>query len=163
MAQKDFMGTRRIGAEDIVFDSKELFKDMFSWLNEHGYDYEEVDHEEAMLDEGVKRISMEFGAVKKANEYVKQHIDISVSMKIKDVEVKDKKKQKGSIKLEFEAYLKKDYAGEWDAPFARFVREVYDKFVYRGKLAELGSDLTGDLDKLIIELKAFLKLTKRVM
>lgn len=162
MSQKDIVGEWSVGAENLVFDMKGLFADMYQWLGERGYDFLEQDHLETMQDEGFRRIEITVSADRKANEYVKQVMDISINMKIKDVEIKEKEKQKGSIKIEIQSWLKKDYAGEWESPISRFLREVYDKFMYRSKLASFENELSDETKKLIYEIKAFLKLQKRI-
>jgi len=101
---------------------------------------------------------------KKPDDYVKILIDVAIKVKgLEEVRKKGSKKtmHRGSLELIFVGHMTKDYEDKWGKnPVLLFLREVYDKWVIGDRLKDTEKMLKDDINKLVNECKAYLKLLK---
>jgi len=168
MAQKEFVGKAVTIQQELVFDFKDFYKMLKSYLKDLGYGSEEKEYHEGNLPTGERVIKFTLECDKKVEDYVKLVMNINVSAAIKDVEVekegKHAKVQKGKINIGISGYLKKDSEDEWamkkKSAFLRFIREIYDKFFIHDKMEMYAKQLAKDQEALVYDLKTFLKLKR---
>lgn len=163
MAQKDII-VRDIKVEyEGVFSFDEFYKYLKNWMKRRNYKEGELKYKETKKD---GKISTEiiYGGQKKVDDYIKIMLEIQIKA-IDLVEVikkgSKKKMHDGKLELVFMGYLQKDYENKWEKnPVLLFFREVYDKWVIGDRITKIENELKDDVNKLINEVKAFLKLLK---
>lgn len=164
MGFKDYIVQAAKVGKDAIFEVKEVYTSLFRWLSRYRYDSQELNYKETVGENG-KNIYAEVYCEKKISDYIKYVIEVEIYIKdLVNVEVKGKNKQRANIEFVFDAYILKDYEKDWeDKAFLRFIRESYDKFIGRPKLEQYETELKGELEKLMRELKSFLDLHPSVV
>lgn len=169
MGSKDLVFPTKKIEQTLTFDLDELVSILNTWFEERGYGLLETKHVEKQGEEQRSLIKFNLCADKKVDPYVKQVIDIDFFANVKDVivEVDEQKKkvQDGTVSVEFTGYLKKDSEDDWTLKSSKgssksFLRELYDKYFNKNKMDKFESDLSKDINDIIAELKAYLKLHK---
>ncbi|RME54432.1 hypothetical protein D6777_03845 [Candidatus Woesearchaeota archaeon] len=169
MAQRDFTAPVKTISQRAVLDTKAFIKYLHKIIKErHYHDAMEHSHSESTSDDGSKSISFYWTAKKKVSNYVKLVLEISFSANVKNVSIeKDGKKklaQDGNITIELGGYIQKDYEDEWTVrknnPLRKVLREVYDKIFDRDRMANAENQLVKDIDLLINEIKAYVKMQR---
>ena len=166
MAQKDYLGSPKSIKMHLVFDQKEFCKALDAWYTNLGYRYLETGYTEKQLANGTKKLNFTWSGEKKVSAYLKLLIDLEYTSSTKDIVIeRDEKKmtlQEGDLTLEFQGLFKKDIRDEWGIrpPTAsmKFLREAYDKLFGIDKFAKYESQLKKDVDKLLNDIKTYLKL-----
>ena len=162
MSQKDFIFSGVKIKQGSVFDLDELYVLLYKWFELYGYDFQEQEYRD-IEKAGKKQIEIRWYAEKKIDDYVKYVIKISMmvvgmeSVEIEEEGVKRKSK-KGTLEFRFDAYLEKDYENRWEGGAMKFLREVYDKYIIKGRIESLENELQGELYKFMDEIKAFLNM-----
>ena len=146
-----------------LFDFKEMYKLIDTWLLEKFYDKREIKNIEYVEAEG-KYIEIWLMPWKKITDYAQFEIRIRIFIKgMKEVEAeKDGIKVKlnqGKISMIFDSYLTTDYEGRWEQkPIFYFLRTIFDKYIYRIYTAKFESGLVADTKLMYSTIKAFLNL-----
>jgi hypothetical protein len=110
-------------------------------------------------------INFEWKAMKILSDYFKiEHTIRAEITGLTDVEVeidgKKKKMNKGRIAMEIKGALLKDPESKWDShPTTRLLREIYDKYIIRGRVDAMEMKVADDVRAFKDQLKAFLELT----
>lgn len=148
--------------QDSIFNIAELYKAMFAWFANYGYDFAEEEYNEKDVGRN-KDIKFFWTAEKKIDAYIKWGIELNVMIiGLESVEIERNglklKTSKGSIEFKITAYLIKDYEGKWSTGIAAPFRKIYDKVVARHRYSRMEDELTTEIGKLIDEIKAFLNL-----
>lgn len=168
MSQKDYIGTPKKIEQHITFDQKEFRKALDSWFNNLGYRYLETGHKEKQLASGINKLSFTWGGEKKVSTYMKLAIELDYSSATKNIVVeKDDKKvtlQEGEVGIEIAGFLKKDIRDEWgirqETGTMKFLREAYDKIFGKDKISGYESQLKKDIEKILNDIKTYLKLSR---
>ena len=146
-----------------VFDFKEFYKLVKSWLTLRKYDLFEKEYRESQKEENIKEIKVGFAAEKVIDYYIKYLFDISLGVKDHKI-VKGPKAQnlvQGTLTFKIDAKLQTDFEASWEGkPLLKFTRGIYDKFVKGDKYAEYKKELKDQTYELYNELKAYLNLHK---
>ena len=162
MSQKDFIASGIKVKQTGVFSLDELYQLLYRWFELYGYDFQEEEYRD--IDKGGKKnLEIRWYAEKKIDDYIKYVIKVSMMvLGMEDVEVEEegvkRKTSKGTVEFRFDAFLLKDYEGAWEGGIMKFLREVYDKFVIKGRIESLEGELQGELYKFMDEVKAFLNM-----
>lgn len=162
MSQKDIIASGIKVKQRSVFDLSELYTLLYKWFELYGYDFQEQEYRE--IDKGGKKnLEIRWYAEKKIDDYMKYVVKVSfMVLGLEGVEVEDdgtkRKSNKGEVEFRFDAYLEKDYEDRWQGGVIKFLREVYDKFIIKGRIEGLEGELNGELYKIIDEIKAFLNM-----
>ncbi len=148
--------------QESVFNMDELYKAMFAWFNNYGYDFAEEEYNEK--DSGrSKDVKFFWTAEKKIDTYIKWYMELNVLiMGLENVEIERNglklKTNKGSVEFKITAALIKDYDNKWSKGFTAFLRKLYDKVVAYQRYSRMEEELVRETNKLIDEIKAFLNL-----
>jgi hypothetical protein len=145
------------------FNYADFYNYCYNWLKNEGYLLFEKEYTEKASSFG-KEIVIKWEANRKITDYymftieVKWHI-----LGMNDTEVEENGKKiktnKGEVKLEISAKLKKDYEETWDKdPFYKFLRGIYDRYIMRTTEDEYEDKLIDKTEKFIEDVKAFLNL-----
>ncbi|MDD5331645.1 MAG: hypothetical protein PHE43_02390 [Candidatus Nanoarchaeia archaeon] len=163
------MPTRDFVVRDLKFERegiinvKEFYSLLKKWVMDHNYDFTEKEYIDSLKDETefVKNTKIKWVNERKVDDYIKFFIEVTIKFK-NFKEVKDKKDRhtyKGTVNVEIEAYLEKDYEEVWEKNFMlHFMREIYDKTVDSNKFNKYKKELNEEVYDLINDIKAFLKL-----
>lgn len=148
--------------QESVFNTSELYKSMFVWFANYGYDFAEEEYHEK--DNGKnKDIKFYWVAEKKIDRYIKWALEINVMiLGMESVEIERNglklKTNKCSIEFKVNASLVKDYDNAWSKGFMAFLRKIYDQVVARQRYVRMEDELIRETNKFIDEVKAFLNL-----
>ena len=142
-----------------TFNLKELYSLIRSWFNERGFFTMEKESE-ASEEEAGSNFYTNFVSFKKAEEYTKLTIEISIKSK----SLKETSEQyiyKGEINVSFKSYLERDYEDKYEnKPIVKFFRGFYEKLVEKSRFNRYESDLRDYTNAVYNEVRAFLNLSK---
>ncbi|MFH0798293.1 MAG: hypothetical protein V1906_02680 [Candidatus Woesearchaeota archaeon] len=168
MGQKDYVAPTKTIEQHAIIDLNEFIKQLHSIIKERGYPtLMEQSHKESNSDSG-RNVSFYWYAVKKPSNYVKIYLEVIFSANVKNVSIeKDEAKhtmQEGTLSVSLTGYIMKDYEDEWaikaQSPTRKLLREFYDKFVGRDRIADNENELNNDIKLVIGELKTYLKMSR---
>lgn len=163
MSQKDFLATAVKIKQSSVLNLDELYVLMYKFFELYGYDFQEQEYRDIDKGGGKKNLEIRWYAEKKVDDYVKFIVKISMMVVgFEKIEIEEegikRKSSKGTAEFRFDALIEKDYDDRWAGGVMKFIREVYDKFVIKGRIERLEGELLGDLHKFMDEIKAFLNM-----
>jgi hypothetical protein len=136
---------------------------MYDWFINEDYDLMEKKYAEKVSGDA-KEIEIIWEGYKKVSDYFRFVIKARwIILGMKDVEVqregKKIKMNSGTLEVNFQAILEKDYESRWEGkPMFKFMRGVYDRYIVRSRIEAYEDKVVGELLKLIDETKAFLAL-----
>lgn len=148
--------------QDSVFNMGELYKSLFAWFSNYGYDFAEEEYNEK--DTGkAKDVKFFWTGEKKVDMYIKWGINFNVLiLGMENVEIERNglkmKTNKCSIEIQITSYMIKDYDDKWSKGVVAVFRRLYDHVVARHRYLRMEDELIRETNKLIDELKAFLNL-----
>jgi len=146
-----------------IFDFKDIYRFVYDWLNDEGYDVVEKTYSEKVAGDS-KDIDVEWVAEKKVSDYFKYIIELDWKiLGMKSVEVqRDNQKVKtnsGIIEIKFEAILVKDYEARWEhQAIWKFLRGIYDRYIIRSRIEQYEYKVIEELEDLITQCKAYLSI-----
>ena len=160
MAEKDTIFKGKIKQEGI-FNFKEYYRFIYDWLREAGYGITEKSYGEKVSGDA-KEINISWEAKKTVSDYFKFVIKMDwIVLRLKKIKVKREDKEvstnSGVLEIKFSAVLVKDYENKWeDAPFWKFFRGIYDRYIIRSRIDDYEDRLVEDTEEVIAQSKAFL-------
>lgn len=162
MSQKDFIASAIKVKQKSVFNLDELYLILYKWFELYGYDFQEQEYRD-IEKAGTKDVEIRWYAEKKIDDYIKFIMKVSMmTVGMKEVEVEEegikRTTKSGTVEFRFDAFLLKDYEDRWTGGIMKFLREVYDKFIIKGRIDSLEGELHTELYKFIDEIKAFLNM-----
>ena len=162
MVQRDFIAQAIKVKQKGVFSLDELYLLLYKWFELYGYDFQEQEYRD-IEKAGKKNLEIRWYAEKKIDDYVKFVIKISMMvLAMEEVEIEEdgvkRKSSKGTVEFRFDSFLEKDYENRWEGGAMKFMREVYDRFIIKGRIESLEGELQGELYKFMDEIKAFLNM-----
>ena len=146
-----------------LFNFKDLYNILDSWLAENSYDKREHENLEKVTPTG-KFIRIELRPWRTSSDYekVEMKIVLTVHDMVDVVVEKDGMKMKlnkGSVSIVFSGFLLTDVEGRWTSKaFFFFLSQVFDKFIYKTQLGRLEATLKHDVMMLHKTLKSFLNM-----
>lgn len=162
MSEQDRIAEAKIN-HDGIFDYKEVYRFMYTWLTDYQYFVEERVYTEKAKPEG-KEVEIHWIARRKISDYFRFILKVDWNIfGMTSVEVvKDNikvKANKGRIEIKVTAFLEKDYEHRWEnTAFAKFLRTMYDKFLIRNRIEDYEDKIALELDEIVSQTKAFLAL-----
>lgn len=162
MSEKDKVCDGKV-KHDGIFDYKEVYRFLYTWLLDYEYFIEEKNYVEKVKPEG-KEVEIHWMARRKISDYFRFILKVDwLILGMTNVEVmKDNikvKANKGVLEIKVTAYLEKDYENRWEnTAFFRFLRGVYDKFIIRNRIEAYEDKMAEELDEFVAQTKAFLAL-----
>ncbi len=161
MSETDHIVKDLILSRKAQFNLVELYKSLKYWFEVNGYVFFEKEYEDVVKG-GKKSVTIKWEGTKKINDYSK--IVLSVSLKIKDYEIVETKKEKlvdCSLKVSIDGDLESDYEEKWeDRPIWKFLRAVSDRFFTEKKRNMLETMIKDDSYDIFNKTKSFLNLYK---
>lgn len=148
-----------------VFNLKELYRLIDKWFKDHGYDKQEIKNWED-VSQNEKQIILEVIPYKKVSDYAR--LDIRIFMifsKLTEIDL-DKdgmkfKMNKGRAEFYFDAYIITDYENKWETrPIFYFVKNVFDKWVYRIYTSTYDSEVIRDCTEVENEIRGYLNMNR---
>lgn len=148
-----------------VFNLKELYRLIDKWFKDHGYDKQEIKNWED-VSQNEKQIILEIIPYKKVSDYAR--LDIRIFMifsKLTELDL-DKdgmkfKMNKGRAEFYFDAYVVTDYENKWETrPTFYFVKNVFDKWVYRIYTSSYDGEVIRDCTEVENEIRSYLNMNR---
>jgi hypothetical protein len=166
MVEKDQLFSTKVKHTGL-YDFKELYRILFEWLMEQGYDINEKSYKEVLQAGGAKEIEVEWEATRKVSDYFKFWIKVKfhpmgmTSVEV-DVDGVKQKMNKGMVDVEVSCALLKDYEDRWSGkPIWKFLRTMYDKYLIRDRVEQYEGKLISEMDQFCAQAKSFLAMTGR--
>ena len=164
MAEKDPLFKTKVKHTGF-FDFRETYRILYEWLVDQGYDVNEKNYKEAIGAGGAKEIEVDWEATRKVSDYfrfiIKAYWHV-MGMSSVDVEIDGVKQKmnKGQFEIEVKSILEKDYENKWEnAPFWKFLRTLYDKYLIKERTEQYEGKLIGEMEEFVAQCKSFLALT----
>jgi hypothetical protein len=163
MSEKDTIYSGKIKDKSAIFDFGELYGFIYTWFIDEDYKFQEDQYSEKVTPKG-KEVEIDWTAKKKISDYFRFAFKIKWRiLGLKDVEVEKDgakvKMNKGSLEIKITAVLEKDYENNWEkSPFLKFLRNIYNKYVIRGRIDLYEEKIYSQADDILAEIKAFLSL-----
>lgn len=148
------------------FDLKETYNNLMNYIeNSLTFDTTINEYEEKNAD-GSKKISASVDATRQYNEIYKIMLKLKFDFSGKDVEVdlnnKTLKLVQGDAKIIINAYLDPDWGAVREkSPLAKFLNQVYVKYIGNDEESIVKKAAKGDIEKLIIRFKQHFNATIR--
>ncbi|MBS3149226.1 hypothetical protein J4455_00835 [Candidatus Woesearchaeota archaeon] len=163
MPEKDWIIKKISVSYDGVFDLNSLIKLIKGWLSKNYYFMYEKNYGDVQKDKNLSDIKIDIDSEREVDDYNRAHIDVKIKIKdLHNVNVNNKKLQKGQLKVEFESFLKKDIHSEWEVkPWLKILRAIYDRFLYNDKQKVIEEDLKAETYAIYSEVKSYLNLLNR--
>ncbi len=164
MAELDKLFSTKIKHKGI-FDFKELYRVLYEWLLNEGYDVNEKGYKEVVGAGGAKELEIEWIAYRKVSDYFRYQFKIRwIILGMTDVEVEidgvKQKMNKGQVELTVSSILEKDYESRWEnRAFFKFLRTLYDRYLIPARIESYEGTLLTEMDEFIAQIKAFLTMT----
>ncbi len=150
-----------------IFDFKGFYSFAHDWLKEERkFGVVEEKYNEKVSGNS-RDLKIEWLASKILSDYFKIELKIKFEIsEMTDVEVEidseRKKMNKGKVEVEIRGTLVKDPDSKWDKwPVARFMRDVYNKYVIPGRIDDVEIRIKREVINFKDELKAFMELSGR--
>jgi hypothetical protein len=150
-----------------LFDFTGFYSFAHDWLKEEKR-YGVVEERYSEKVSGNSRdLMIEWRATRQLSDYFKLEIFIRFIISgMTDVEVEidgnKSKMNKGKVDMDIRGALVKDPESKWDsAPFTRFMRDVYNKYVIPSRIYDMEMKVRTDVSILKDELKAFMEVSAR--
>ncbi len=125
-------------------------------LENLGYSITEKSHEESTN----KKFVIKGKAEKPVDDYTKLKIKIGINASYENVEVKNKRMQKGNFKLKLKGVIERDFQDKWSSPIKRFLRGIYDKFISLDEKENYEEELKEDIYTVAEKAKRFFGMHK---
>lgn len=165
MAEKDKITATKVKWSGL-FDFKETYQFAYRWLDEEDYFIEERKYVEEVTGDS-KKIEILWVATKRVSDYFRFEQKLLwriVGMKSVEAE-RDGKKVKmntGAFEVNITSTIIKDWGGTWEgAPFMKFLRGVYDRYIIEGRVRSYELKAFKDGEDLAEQIKAFLAIEGR--
>ena len=161
MVEKDNLFASKVKHKGI-FDFKELYRILYEWFKEEGYEVGESTYKESVGAGGAKQIEIKWVAFRKVSDYFKFVIKTDwLIMGMTDVEVEidgvKQKMNKAQLELSIKTILEKDYESRWETnPFMKFMRTLYDRYLIPARIENYEGKLLSEMDEYIAQIKSFL-------
>ena len=103
MPEKDWIIKKISVSYDGVFDLNSLIKLIKGWLSKNYYFMYEKNYGDVQKDKNLSDIKIDIDSEREVDDYNRAHIDVKIKIKdLHNVNVNNKKLQKGQLKVEFE-------------------------------------------------------------
>lgn len=167
------MGEKKIIVDGLTisyegyFHANDLYRLINKFTLQRGYDPAEVLHELKVKEDGRYTV-IDMRPTKSISDYVQFMIQTKIAYnKVTDemieLEGKQIKINKGSVKIVINGYIFSDYEGNWESsPRAVFFKVFFDKIIFKKQTDDFNSMLKGDCMLLRNEISAFLNLHKYI-
>lgn len=147
-----------------IFDFKELYNVLYTWLVDQGYDVNEKSYKENIGAGGAKEVEIKWVAYRKISDYFRFVLKVEwriIGLSNVEVEIEGVKTpmNRGNAEIKVSSVLEKDYESRWEnRPFFKFLRTLYDRYLIPGRIEQYEGKLLGEMDEFIAQIKSFLSL-----
>ncbi len=137
-----------------VFNLDKLYKDMYAWLADNKYDFNEKLHQHKTSDRG-KEIEFKWEAEREVTDFIKYDIDVHVLLM--DINPVSENLVAGFAKITFTTKIVVDYKDQWvSSRFKNFLLNLYTKVFFKDTISK-------NAKKLRDEVADFHKTTKEIL
>ncbi len=162
MAQRDVVVSGVKIKQRSVFNLDELYKIIWRWFELYGYSVQELEYRDSM-EGGSKHLEIKWKSTKTIDDYMEFVIITNfLILGLESVELEQDgvkiKTNKGEVEMNFSAFINKDYQEKWEKGYNLIIRNIYDRYVIKGRISSLEGEIYEELYKLLDEIKAYLNL-----
>ncbi|HDP74047.1 MAG TPA: hypothetical protein ENN46_03785 [Candidatus Woesearchaeota archaeon] len=163
MAEKNIVFEKSSIKYKGFFEAKQLFLIIDGWLKDNNY----VKAEKTSIqknNDSIMYAQHKLEPFKKVSDYARFIIKIDITLSDVESVLIEKEGQKipvekGEVACDFTGLLETDYQNKWDTkPIYFFMKTVFDKFIFRSERSNIDSELKGEINDLMNEVKSFLNL-----
>lgn len=166
MERRLIIAPRKIVYEG-YFKARDVYRIIFEWLSEKGYDPNEKRNEEFVRPDGKYTLWISENELK-INDYADYIINIIITMEKlvdKTIEIEGKKRnvQYGKISITPRGFFETDYEKKWeDKAWKWYLRIMVDKYLLKSKMTNETNELKEHLADLGRILKDYFNMQKDV-
>jgi len=142
------------------FNFKDSYEFMYDYLYDEGWNLHESLYREKNQGE-TKEMTIIWKGTKNISDYFRFEISLTfIILGMKDVKInvegKEVKTQSGSLEINFDATLIKDYKNKWSNGFMKSIREMYDNYVIKNRIEDYEVKLYEQINEIVSTIKSFL-------
>ena len=144
-----------------VFNYGKFYKFAYDWLRYDGYDIYEKQYLEEIEPAG-KKVIIQWTATKRISDYFAFELDVFwFILRMNDIEVikegqKVKGMKSGEPEITVKAILVKDHLSKWNTPFLRGFKRIYDRYMFRTRIADYQRKVVDEAEEFIRQCKEYL-------
>jgi len=163
MPERDFIVEKKRLTYEGLFSFAKLYKLIDEYFENLGYDKVELKNVEVVQPEG-KYIEIEVEPYKSVADWAKHRVHLRIiASGLKDVDVKrDGKTERlnqGKVQIVIDAWLETDTMTMWEEkPVYYLIRQIFHKYAFPPVTKAFKSNISGDVQRMVDEVKAFLNL-----
>lgn len=160
MAIKDKVFKGKI-KQSANFNFKEIYSFIYDYMSDEDWEMHETLYKERTVGDGVKEVNIKWTASKKVSSYFKMEITFFwIILGMKDVKVvidgKEEKIQNGTLEINIDSTLIKDYQNKWKDGFMKTLREIYDNSIIADRIYDYEAYLFEKTNEMIATIKSYL-------
>lgn len=142
------------------FNFKETYEFIYDYLNDERWNLHESLYREKNQGE-TKEMTITWKGTKNISDYFRFEIGITfIILGMKDIKInvegKEIKTQSGSLEMNFDAALIKDYKNKWNTGFMKVFRHIYDDYIIKNRIEDYEVKLNEEINEIIATIKSFL-------
>lgn len=146
-----------------VIDFDDFYKKMWKWFNTNSYSPKETEYREIDSGGGAKHLEIRWESNKGIDSYVSFVVTVDfLILGFKDVEVDrngiKSTLQKATYEMRFSSYLEMGKDEKFSGPVMSVIRNIYDRYIIRGRMEAYKKLLKEESDDFIGEVKSFFAL-----
>lgn len=147
-------------SQTAVFNFNDFYSTTKTWFKDNGYTHIEKEYEEIIKGK-TKNVKIKWDGDKKFDDYTKAVIKMKIKVsEAQQVENKDKKLTKGTLKLSLSAEMITDYKDNISSPIRKLWHGLQEKFFSPHKRFKFEKEIKEDTYALYNRIKSFLNIQK---
>jgi hypothetical protein len=150
-----------------ILDFNRLHSDLRKWFSAHKYYFVEKNMTEKGTGYGKEEVEFEWDAKRKVDDYVRFIIEVHFKIhRLVDVLIEENgkkvKRQRGDFFIRFKGSFEKNYNKTFSShPLSNFTRELYEKYLIKGRLLNYEGKIWAETNDLIDHTKNILHVLRR--
>lgn len=146
-------------AQRSFLDFGEFYTKLLLWSNLRGYNFKETEYRDQEELRG-KQVEILWEGSSKYDDYAKFVIQVQIRiLGLSQVELEKNgakvKTFKGDFTIKVSSHVVIDYNEEYNTPFNKFLRRLYDRFIIKDRIESYKTNLDNDTQEFIGEIKSF--------
>ena len=146
-------------AQRSFLDFGEFYAKLILWSKLKGYNFSEVEYRDQEDPKG-KQVEIVWEGSAKYDDYAKFVILVEIrALGLTPVELEQNgskiKTFKGDFTVKISSQVVIDYNDQYNTPFKKMLRRLYDRFIVNERIESYKTNLDGDTQQLVGEVKSF--------
>ncbi|HLD15131.1 MAG TPA: hypothetical protein VJB94_00960 [Candidatus Nanoarchaeia archaeon] len=146
-------------AQRSMLDFAEFYSKIILWSNLRGFNFNEKEYRDQDDPRG-KQVEIIWEGSTDYDDYAKFTIEVQIRiLGLNAVELEKNgsklKTFKGDFTIKVNSYVTLDYNNDFQTPFKKFLRRIYDRFIVKDRIESYKKNLDGATQELVSEIKSF--------